>query len=206
MAYTFNGDMASSVLECGQAMYDKFIDENSNFHSGGTIQDGNTYTWNDDYVGIGKNNYYYYRYYGATRNNQGSTDDYSLLFGAFRTPFNINDEIIRPFFIKPVVDNNIYPLYVGVKENKGKWNFTNNRYGSVNHSIDTSLLDNTNYVTSLLRYSLIRGSNSNNTIKCLSSGVGKTSYFNISLNSSYSRYIMSIGQGGYSPTIYSYGY
>ena len=206
MAYTFNGDIASSVLECGQAMYDKFIDENSNFHSGSTIQDGNTYTWNDTYVGIGKNNYYYYRYYGVTRNNQGATDDYNLLFGAFRTPFNINDEIIRPFFIKPRVDNTIYPLYVGVKENKGKWNFTNNRYGDVNHSIETSLLDNTDYATSLLRYTLIRGSNSNNTIKCLSSGVRKTSNFNTSLNNSYSRYIMSIAQGGYSPSIYSYGY
>ena len=27
MAYTFNGNIVSSVLECGQAMYDKFLDE-----------------------------------------------------------------------------------------------------------------------------------------------------------------------------------
>ena len=32
MAYTFNGDIVSSVLECGQAMYDKFLDRNDNFH------------------------------------------------------------------------------------------------------------------------------------------------------------------------------
>ena len=25
MAYTYNGDIVSSVLECGQAMYEKFL-------------------------------------------------------------------------------------------------------------------------------------------------------------------------------------
>ena len=61
MAYTFNGDIVSSVLECGQAMYDKFLDENGNFNTGGTYKDGNVYTWTDFYIGIGKPNYYYYR-------------------------------------------------------------------------------------------------------------------------------------------------
>ena len=56
MAYTFNGDIASSVLECGQAMYDKFLDENDNFHSGDANQDGSVNTWTDVYVGIGKAN------------------------------------------------------------------------------------------------------------------------------------------------------
>ena len=120
MAYTYNGNIVSSVLECGQAMYDKFLDENGNFHTGGANQYGDVYTWSDAYIGIGKPNYYYYRYYGATINVSGSRDKYSLLFGAFRTPFNINDDMIRPFFMKPK-DNTqtIYSLYVGVKENKG---------------------------------------------------------------------------------------
>ena len=166
MAYTYNGDIVSSVLECGQAMYDKFLDENGNFHSGGADIDGNTYTWNNVYVGIGKNNYYYYRYYGATKNVGGSVDDFSLLYGAFRTPFNINDDMIRPFFMKPKNNFVIYQLYVGVKENKGNWNFTSNRYGSVNNSINTSLLDNTGYASRLLYYNLIRENNSNNTIQC----------------------------------------
>ena len=115
MAYTYNGDIVTSVLECGQAMYDKFLDENGNFHTGGTIQDGDVNTWNDDYIGFGKPNYYYYRYYGALKNVGGSTDNYSLLFNAFRTPFNINDDIVRPFFIKPKNNSVIYQLYVGCK-------------------------------------------------------------------------------------------
>ena len=206
MAYTFNGDIVSSVLECGQAMYDKFLDENGNFHSGGADNDGNTYTWNNVYVGIGKNNYYYYRHYGATKNVSGSADDYSLIYGAFRTPFNINDDMIRPFFIKPKNNFVIYLLYVGVKENKGHWNFTNNRYGDVNNSLDTSLLNNSVYVTRLLRYSLIRGDNSNNTIKCLAEGVRKTNNFTVTFNDYYSRYMLDITQGSFTPNIYSYAY
>ena len=101
MAYTFNGDMASSVLECGQAMYEKFLNEQGNFHTGGTRQDGSVNTWDDTYIGIGKNDFYYYRYYGALSNGSGAADDYSLLFEAFRSPFNINDDMIRPFFMKP---------------------------------------------------------------------------------------------------------
>ena len=113
MAYTYNGDIVSTVLESGQAMYDKFLDENGNFHSGGANQDGEVYTWNNLYIGIGKNNYYYYRYYGALKNVPGSVDDYTLLYSAFRTPFNINDDMIRPFFIRPKDNYPLYSLYVG---------------------------------------------------------------------------------------------
>ena len=147
MAYTYNGDIVSSVLECGQAMYDLFINENGNIHAGLKTYEGNIGTWTNDYLGITKNDYYYYRYYGATRNVPGSIDDYSLLFEAFRTPFNINDDMIRPFFIKPKDNHVIYSLNVGVKKDKGNWNFINNRYGDVNNSIDTSLLDNTNWAS-----------------------------------------------------------
>ena len=42
-----------------------------------------------------------------------SIDDFSLLFGAFRTPFNINDDMIRPFFIKPRDNHVIYLLNEG---------------------------------------------------------------------------------------------
>ena len=206
MAYTYNGDIVSSVLECGKAMYEKFLDENGNFHSGGADVDENTYTWNNVYVGIGKNNYYYYRFYGATKNVSGAVDDYSLLYGAFRTPFNINDDMIRPFFMKPKNNFVIYQLYVGVKENKGNWNFTSNRYGSVNNSINTSLLDDTGYGSRLLYYNLIRGNNSNNTIQCLADGVEKTKDFNVYFSNYYSRYMLSIVQVNSSPSIRSYAY
>ena len=206
MAYTFNGNIVSSVLECGQAMYDKFLDENSNFHSGGTNQDGNVYTWNDVYVGIGKNNYYYYRYYGATINNGMAVDDYSLLFQAFRSPFNINDDMIRPFFIKPSDNHVSYLLNVGVKENKGDWNFTSNRYGNVNNSIDTSLLDNTGWASRLLNFDIVSGSNNDNTVNCYSSGVEKTNNFLVTYDQKYDRYMMSISQGDINPSVYGYGY
>ena len=207
MAYTFNGNIVSSVLECGQAMYNIFLNENGNFITGGVIQEGNVNTWdNSVYIGIGKNDYYYYRYYGATRNNPGSVDNYSLLFGAFRTPFNINDDIIRPFFIKPRDNTVLYLLNVGVKENKGDWNFTNNRYGNVNNSIDTSLLDNTSWVSRLLNFDIINGNNNDNTVNCIPSGVEKTSNFSVDYYQKYERYIMNIQQGGYNPWVYAYGY
>lgn len=207
MAYTFNGDIVTSVLECGQAMYEKFLDENNNFHTGDTERDGNVYTWGDgDYIGIGKPNYYYYRYYGAIINSSGSADKYSLLFEAFRTPFNINDDIIRPFFIKPRDNNILYLLYVGVKEDKGNWSFNNNRYGNVNNSIDTSLLDGTSFATRLLRFRLIYGNNHDNTVNCLPYGVEKKSSFSANYYEKYKRYILDISQSVYRPGIYSYAY
>ena len=209
MAYTFNGDIVSSVLECGQAMYDKFLDENGNFHSGGTNLGEGPHTWNDVYVGIGKNNYYYYRYYGAQKNVSGSTDKYSLLFEAFRTPFNINDDIIRPFFIRPKNDIiGLYSLYVGVKENKGNWNFNTNRYGNVNNSIDTSLLDNSSFATRLLKFNVKYGNNHDNTVDCVSYGKEKTSSFSVNYYEKYERYFMDISQNSYIPSIcgYAYGY
>ena len=206
MAYTFNGNIVSSVLECGQAMYDKFLDENNNFHSGATNQDGNVYTWNDVYVGIGKNNYYYYRYYGATINPASYTDDYTLLFQAFRSPFNINDDMIRPFFIKPSDNHVSYLLNVGVKEDKGDWNFNNNRYGNVNNSIDTSLLEDTGYCSRVLSFNVKEGNNNDNKINCLSYGVEKASNFPVNYNQKYDRYILDISQGGYLPSVRAYGY
>ena len=207
MAYTFNGDIVSSVLEVGQAMYDKFLDENGNFHSGGMNIEGDYRVWNNEYIGIGKNNYYYYRQYGALKNVGGAIDDYSLIFSAFRTAFNINDELVRPFFIKPKNNFVIYPLYVGVKENKGDWNFNNYRYGDVNNSIDTSLLNATSFSSRLLMYELVRlDNNSNNIANCSNSGVNKSSSYTIGYNNYYERYFLNIAQGNYSPSVYSYAY
>lgn len=207
MAYTYNGDIVTSVLECGQAMYDKFLNEQGNFHSGGSNQEGNIYTWNDLYIGIGKDNYYYYRYYGALRNIPGSVDDYTLLFEAFRTPFNINDDIIRPFFIRPRDNFALYRLHVGVKEDKGKWNFTSNRYGNVNNSIDTSLLNNTSFSSRLLSFTQIDLNNNNEYIaSAMTHGVLKTSDYQVNYNSTFDRYLLDITQENISPSVYSYAY
>ena len=206
MAYTYNGDIVTSVLECGQAMYDKFLDENGNFHSGDTTQDGEADTWSDNYIGIGKNDYYYYRYYGALRNVSGSVDDYSLLFSAFRTPFNINDDMIRPFFMRTKDNFPIYKLYVGVKKDKGNWNFTSNRYGNINNSINTSLLDGTADSSSLFTFSIISGNDSNNTVNCNGVGKSKTDDYGVYYYEFFQRCIMDITHTGYAPSVYSYGY
>ena len=207
MAYTYNGNIVSSVLECGQAMYDKFLDENGNFHTGNKVKDGSVNTWNDAYVGIGKPNYYYYRYYGARKNISGSTDKYSLLFEAFRTPFNINDDMIRPFFIRPKDDiTGLCNLYVGVKENKGNWNFNNNRYGNVNNSIDISLLDNTGYCTRILTFQVNYGTKNNNTVDCITHSKEKSSNFAVNYHNGFKRYLLEIAQGSYRPSIYDYAY
>lgn len=206
MAYTYNGDIVSSVLECGQAMYDKFIDENGNMHSGGTTPEGNYNVWNDDYTGMKKDDFYFYRYYGATKNVSGAVDDFSLLFSAFRTPFSVNDNIVRPFFIKPKNNFVIYNLYVGCKENKGDWNFNNYRYGDANNSIDTSLLDITSFSSRLLTFNKVSLNNSDNVADCANYGIRKASNYTIRYNSYYQRYFLGITQGNASPSIYSYAY
>lgn len=206
MAYTYNGDIVSSVLECGQAMYDKFLDENNNMHSGGTTSEGNYNVWNDDYTGMKKDDFYFYRYYGATKNVSGAVDDFSLLFGAFRTPFSVNDNIVRPFFMKPKNNFVIYQLYVGCKENKGDWNFNSYRYGEANNAIDTSLLNISSYSSRLLTSSKISLGNSDNVANCINYGVEKSNYYTIRYNSYYQRYFLGILQGNVSPSIYSYAY
>ena len=206
MAYTYNGDIVSSVLECGQAMYDKFIDENGNMHSGGTTSEGNYNVWNDVYTGMKKDDFYFYRYYGATKNVSGSVDDFSMLFGAFRTPFSVNDNIVRPFFMKPKNNFVIYQLYVGCKENKGDWNFNSYRYGEANNSIDTSLLNMTNYSSRLLTSSKKSLGNSDNVADCINYGVSKSNYYTIRYNTYYQRYFLGIVQGNASPSVYSYAY
>ena len=206
MAYTYNGDIVTSVLECGQAMYDKFINENGNMHSGGTTSEGNYNVWNDDYTGMKKDDFYFYRYYGARKNVGGSVDDFSLLFGAFRTPFSVNDNIVRPFFMKPKNNFVIYQLYVGCKENKGDWCFNSYRYGEANNAIDTSLLNISSYSSRLLTDSKISLSNSDNVANCINYGVTKSSYYTIRYNSYYQRYFLGIVQGNASPSIYSYAY
>ena len=206
MAYTFNGDMVDSVLEVGQAMYDKFIDENGNMHSGGTTSEGTYNVWNDDYTGMKKDDFYFYRYYGATKNVSGSIDNFNMLFSAFRTPFSVNDNIVRPFFMKPKNNFVIYQLYVGCKENKGDWNFNSYRYGEANNSIDTSLLNITSYSSRLLTFSKKSLGNSDNVADCINYGVGKSNYYTISYNSYYKRYFLRIIQDNVSPSIYSYAY
>ena len=206
MAYTYNGDIVTSVLECGKAMYDKFIDENGNMHSGGTTSEGNYNVWNDVYTGMKKDDFYFYRYYGATKNVGGSVDDFSMLFGAFRTPFSVNDNIVRPFFMKPKNNFVIYQLYVGCKENKGDWNFNSYRYGEANNAIDTSLLNITSYSSRLLTASKISLGNSDNVANCINYGVRKSSYYTIRYNSYYQRYFLGIVQDNESPSIYSYAY
>lgn len=206
MAYTYNGDIVTSVLECGQAMYDKFLDDDNNMHSGGTNSDGSYYVWNDDYTGMKKDDFYFYRYYGALKNVSGAVDDFSLLFNAFRTAFSVNDNIVRPFFMKPRNNFVIYPLYVGCKENKGDWNFSSYRYGDANNSIDTSLLNVTNYSSRLLSFNNVSLSDSDNVANCESYGVKKSSYYTIGYNNYYQRYFLSISQNNITPSIYSYGY
>ena len=206
MAYTYNGDIVSSVLECGQAMYDKFIDANGNMHSGGTTSEGNYNVWNDVYTGMKKDDFYFYRYYGATKNGGAAVDDFSMLFGAFRTPFSVNDNIVRPFFMKPKNNFVIYQLYVGCRENKGDWTFNSYRYGEANNAIDTSLLNMTSYSSRLLTASNISLSNSDNVANCINYGVTKSSYYTIRYNSYYQRYFLGIVQGNASPGIYSYSY
>lgn len=206
MAYTYNGDIVSSVLEVGQTMYAKFLNEQGNFHTGGGITDGSYSVWSDVYIGIGKDNYYYYRQYGALRNVAGSVDDYSLIFSAFRTPFNVNDEVVRPFFVKPKDNSTLYALNVGIKENRGDWNFIENRYGNVNNSIDTSLLNDTLYATRLLTFNNISLGNNENVASVTSYGVNKNSNFQVFSENKYNRYRMIITQDNFTPSVYSYGY
>lgn len=149
MAYSFNGN----DLESCRALCENFY--NSMFDDAGHVsalyaQNGEL---TNDYLGALKDDFYYYRGYYITENDSGSTNDFGVRGSNYRTPFHVNDNIVRPFFaLRYTPDSDPafqwdLNFYIGCKNiNKASWNFNSNRYGDTNRDYDINLFSNSNNI------------------------------------------------------------
>ena len=144
MSYEFNGDNLLSCQEIATQLYNMLLDENGNFLA---CNVNSNKEFDSTYLGVGKNDCYYFRQYEISKNSSGATNEYRVGVTFYRSPFAINDEIIRPYFTTKRDFSNIgCPLVLGLQSRENKWIFNTNRYGDKTNNIDKSKFDNNNYV------------------------------------------------------------
>lgn len=171
MAYEFDGDNLLSCQEIATQLYNMLIDENGNFLS---CNVNASKEFDSTYLGVGKNDCYYFREYEITKNGAGSVNEYTVYVNFYRTPFAINDEVIRPYF---TIDRNFTNLFctlgLGLSTQQNNWIFNSNRYGNKTNSIDKSKFDNSDYV--VLNCGMTQNYGDPSSIKISNNGKGKTS-------------------------------
>lgn len=149
MAYSFNGDDLNSCIGLCETLYNILFDEEGHFNALGQSNGEIT----NDYLAATKDNFYYYRGYAIQEAVSGSVNVFNIYSIVYRTPFNVNDNNIRPFFALKHYPDQIpkfewaLAFYVGCKHdsNYNEWNFTTNRYGDANRNYDISLFSNTSF-------------------------------------------------------------
>lgn len=171
MAYEFDGDNLLACQDIATQLYNMLLDENGNFLAC-NVNELNEFE--NTYLGVGKNDCYYFREYEILKNSTGSVNEYTVYVQFYRTPFAIDDEIIRPYF---TIDRNFTKSFctlgLGLSSQQNNWIFNTNRYGNKTNSIDKSKFDNSNYVI----LSCVMGQNYGDpsTIEISNNGKGKTS-------------------------------
>ena len=139
MAYEFDGDNLLSCQEIATQLYNMLIDENGNFLA---CNINTNKEFDSTYLGVGKNDCYYFREYSISKNPSGSVNEYRVSVSFYRSPFAINDEIIRPYFTTKRDFSNLgCPLVLGLQSFQNSWIFNTNRYGDKTNNIDKSKFD-----------------------------------------------------------------
>ena len=171
MAYEFDGDNLLSCQDIATQLYNMLLDENGNFLAC-NVNSSNEF--DSTYLGVGKNECYYFRQYEIRKNVSGSVNEYTVNVSFYRSPFAINDEIIRPYFTtKRDFSNLSCPLVLGMQSRQDDWKFSTNRYGNKTNNIDKSKFNNSDYVVLWCGMGQNYGDPAN--IDISTSGKGKTS-------------------------------
>ena len=149
MAYSFNGNDLESCRALCENFYNAMFDE-AGHTSVLYVQNGEL---TNDYLDALKDDFYYYRGYYITENVSSATNAYGVRGSNYRTPFHVNDNIVRPFFAlkyrpdnEPVIQWDL-DFYIGCKNiNKPSWNFNSNRYGDSNRDYNSNLFSNSSSI------------------------------------------------------------
>ena len=200
MAYTFDGDNLLSCQDIATQLYNMLLDENGNFL---TCNVNTSKEFDSTYLGVGINDCYYFREYTIDKNPSGSTNEYRVSVTFYRTPFAINDEIIRPYFtVKRDYSNIGCPLVLGLQTSKNAWIFNTNRYGDKTNNIDKTKFDNSDYV---VLYSLmIQKYGDPATIRITNNGIGKADKISRNYDSNLEIYYLNSTVGNFTPNIRPY--
>lgn len=200
MAYEFDGDNLLACQDIATQLYNMLLDENGNFLAC-NVNVSNEF--DSTYLGVGKNDCYYFREYEITKNVSGSVNEYTVRLSFYRTPFAVNDEIIRPYFtIDRNFTNSFCNLVLGLASNQNNWIFNSNRYGNKTNSIDKSKFDNSDYV--VLYCGMTQNYGDPSTIKISNNGKGKTSKIDYYYEQNLQFYYLDVVLGGARPSIKPY--
>ena len=200
MAYEFDGDNLLSCQEIATELYNMLLDENGNF-LGCNVNTSKEF--DSTYLGVGKNDCYYFREYKITKNSSTATNEYRVGVTFYRSPFAINDEIIRPYFTTKRDFSNINcPLVLGLQSRQNNWIFDTNRYGDKSNNINKSKFDNSNYVA---LYSIMKQKFGDPaTINILNKGKGKADKISPYYDDNLQFYYLNSVLENYTPSILPY--
>ena len=200
MAYEFDGDNLLSCQDIATQLYNMLLDENGNFL---TCNVNTSKELDSTYLVVGKNDCYYFREYLINKNVSGSVNEYSVSVSFYRTPFAINDEIIRPYFTtKRDFSNNSCSLVLGLSSYQNDWKFDTNRYGNKTNNIDKSKFNNSDYV--VLYCGMGQNSGDPATINISTNGKGKTSKITNYYDSNLQFYYLDSTLGFVRPSVKPY--
>ena len=200
MAYEFDGDNLLACQDIATQLFNMLINENGNFLS---CNVNASKEFDSTYLGVGKDDCYYFREYNISRNSSTATNDYTVGISFFRSPFAINDEIIRPYFTtKRDFLNNGCPLVIGLQSRQNGWIFNTNRYGNKTNNIDKSKFDNSNYVVLYTLMTQKYGDPAR--ISITNKGKGKADKLSRYYDSSLEFYYLDSNLDGYTPNILPY--
>ena len=200
MAYEFDGDNLLACQDMATQLYNMMIDENGNFLS---CNVNTNKEFDSTYLGVGKNDCYYFREYNIDKNSSGATNEYTVVIKLFRSPFAINDEIVRPYFTTKRDFSDIgCALVIGLQSNQNSWKFNTNRYGDKTNNIDKNKFDNSNYV---MLYSLMTQKYGDPArITITNKGKGKADNIPCYYNRSLQFYYLDSNLDGRTPNILPY--
>lgn len=200
MAYEFDGDNLIACQDIATQLYNMLLDENGNFLAC-NVNASNEF--DSIYLGVGKNDCYYFREYEVTKNVIGSTNEYTVYVNFYRTPFAIDDEVIRPYFtIDRNFTNPFCTLGLGLSSQQNNWIFNSNRYGNKTNIIDKTKFDNSDYV--VLYCGMTQNYGDPSTIKISNNGKGKTSKITYKYDQNLQFWYLDAILGGVRPGIKSY--
>ena len=206
MAYSFNGNDLESCRALCENFYNSMFDEVGHVNTFNSNESGEL---TGEYLGATKDDFYYYRGYYITKNVSGSTNKFGCYGSNCRFPYNVNDNVVRPFFALKTMPNGSHNLsvYIGAKNRSSNpsWNFNTNRYGDANRDYDTNLFNGTNYcISSAYLNPKFGGENSSATIN--RDTISKNTSMSNNYTSAFSYKFRVISTSGIYNYLYPYYY
>ena len=166
MAYAFNGNDLESCRALCENFYTSMFDDKGHVN---TFNSNSSGELTGEYLGATKDDFYYYRGYAIAKTVSGAVNDFRTYGSNCRFPYNVNDNVVRPFLALKTWSDGTHKLsvYIGAKKRNSNpsWNFNTSRYGDSNRDYDSNLFNGTSDCISSAYFNVtVNGENSSATI------------------------------------------